>query len=140
MADGDVRTQQQRVQRAVTDAETVTGLEFTVVFCLGADGMHEQAERTFERLGLTARPSVLVLVEPLAGSFDIEIAPRARHRVVEPMCASVVETMTSCFDESSDLAMCIERGLQVIIDGVGRPDGYTVGPALPDVLIVTPEH
>ena len=140
MTDGDLRTDQQRVQRAVGDAETVTGMQFTVVFCLDGDGMHEQADRTFEALGLTARPAVLLLVEPMAGSFDIEVAPRARLRVTESTCAEAVETMTTCFDETSDLAACIEQGLGIIAAAAGRPDGdQAMGPALPDVLLVTPQ-
>jgi len=140
VSDGDLRADHQRVQRAVTDAETVSGLEFTVVFCLGEDGMREQADRTFERLGLANRPAVLVLVEPMAGSFDVEIAPRARHRVAESTCTSAVETMTTCFDETGNLADCIERGLRAICEAAGRPDTYAAGPALPDVLVVTPDN
>jgi hypothetical protein len=140
MTDGDLRADHQRVQRAVTDAETVSGLEFTVVFCLDEAGMREQADRTFERLGLANRPAVLVLVEPLAGSFDVEIAPRARHRVAESTCSAAVEIMTTCFDETGSLADGIEQGLRLICDEAGKPDGDTAGPALPDVLVVTPDH
>ncbi|MGH2685299.1 MAG: hypothetical protein ACRDJP_07530 [Actinomycetota bacterium] len=139
MSDGDLQADHQRVQRAVTDAETVSGLEITVVFCLDDDGMREQAERTFDRLGLANRPAVLVLVEPLAGAFDVEIAPRARHRVKETACRSAVEIMTACFDQTDNLAECIERGLRAICDVAGKPDVVTVGPAVPDVLLVTPE-
>ena len=140
VSDGDLRADHQRVQRAVTDAETVSGLEFTVVFCLGEDGMREQADRTFERLGLANRPSVLVLVEPLVGSFDVEIAARARHRVAESTCSSAVEIMTTCYDETGSLADCIERGLRLICDEAGKPDSDTAGPAVPDVLVVTPDN
>ena len=140
MSDGDLRTDQQRVQRAVGDAETVTGMQLTVVFCLDGDGMHEQAERTFEHLGIVARPAVLMLVEPRACSFDNEVAPRARLRVPEAVCGQAVEAMTTCFDDSGDLAACIEQGLEIISSAAGRPDGdEAVGPALPDVLLVTPE-
>ena len=137
--DGDLRADHQRVQRAVNDAETVSGLEVTVVFCLDGDSMREQADRTFDRLGLANRPSVLLLVEPLAGSFDVEIAPRARHRVPDEACSQAVETMTGCYDETGSLAECIEKGLLLICDAAGRPDTETTGPLLPDVLVVTPD-
>ena len=139
MSDGDLRADHQRVQRAVTDAETVSGLDVTVVFCLDRDSMRHQADRTFERLGLASRPSVLLLVEPLAGSFDVEIGQRARHRVPEAACARAVEVMTGCYDETGSLAECIEQGLQVICDAAGPTDHDTAAPALPDVLVVTPE-
>ena len=140
MTDGDLRSDQQRVQRAVGDAETVTGMQFTVVFCLDGDGMHEQAERAFERLGIGARPAVLMLVEPMAGSFDIEVAPRVRHRIASAAVKESVEAMTTCFDDTGDLAACVEQGLEVLTAAAGRPEvGEALGPALPDVLVVTPD-
>jgi hypothetical protein len=141
MAEAELHaSDQMRVQRAVSDAQEVTGLQFTVVFCLGGDGMHEQAEGAFRKLGVIGRPAVLVMVEPVVGSFDLELNSRAAGRIVGTDLDQAVEVMTECYDKTGDLAECVERGLEVLCKAAGPSEGGEVaGPALPDVLLVTPE-
>ena len=61
--------------------------------------------------------------------------------VVMAVVKQAVEVMTTCFDDTADLAACIEQGLELISAAAGRPEGPDVaaGPALPDVLLVTPD-
>ena len=139
MSDQEVNPSDQlRVRRAVTDAEVVCGLSFTVVFCLGSDGLRAQAEGEFERLGLSDRPAVLLLVEPVAGRFVIDLTPGGRRRLTDDDCVRATETMDHCYRETGDLADCVEQGLELMCAAAGTPGEFeSKPPAVPNVLLTT---
>ena len=140
MSEEELRPSAQlRVQRAVTDAAVLCGLAFTVVFCLGADDLNEQAEREFERLGLTERPHVMLLVEPLAGQFVLRLSGHGRSRLSDAACDAAAEAMSECYAKTSDVAECVEIGLQLLCRDAGPPVDHQAVPTLPSVVLVSAE-
>jgi hypothetical protein len=138
MSDDGTLTDQLRVQRAVTDAQVLSGLAFTVVFCLGGADLEAQAEREFEHLGLVERPQVLVMVEPVAGQFVVAVEGRGRARLTDDACAGASAAMEACFAETNDVAACVELGLQQLCAAAGPPEeGPVAVPTLPSVVLVT---
>ena len=139
MSEDEVNPSDQlRVQRAVIDAEVVCGLSFTVVFCLGSEDLRTQAEAEFGRLGLSARPAVTLLVEPVAGRFVIDLTDRGRRRLTEDDCAKATGAMDTCYADTGDLADCVERGLQLMCEAAGKPDEFEPPPAaVPTVLLTS---
>ena len=138
MSDDEVNPSDQlRVQRAVTDAEVVCGLSFTVVFCLGGEDLRTQAEAEFERLGLAARPAVLVLVEPVAGKFVIDLTDGGRGRLTDDDCAKAAGAMDTCYADTGDLAECVERGLELMCAAAGKPDEFEPAPAVVPTVLLT---
>jgi hypothetical protein len=128
-----------RLQRAVTDAEAISGLSFTVVFCVGSGDLHDQAEVEFVRLGLADRPAVMLLVEPVAGRFVIELGGRGTARLSPDDCGRATAAMDDCYAETGDIADCVERGLGLLCEATGAPDGLPSPAAVPNVLLTSPD-
>ena len=139
MSDDEARgSDQVRVQRTVTDAEVLCGLTLTVVFCLGGDDLRAQAEREFERLGLVERPQVVIMVEPVAGAFVIDLSGRGRARLSDEACDEASAAMADCYRKTADLADCVERGVDLLCAAAGPPEETAVPTTpLPSVVLVT---
>ena len=141
MKDDQVASDQARVQRTVTDAEVLCGLTFTVVYCLGGgDDLPAQVEREFERLGLVDRPQVVIMVEPLAGQFVIQLNGRGRARLSDEACDGAAAAMSTCFGKTGDIAECVELGVEQLCTAAGPPEDVAVATVpLPSVVLVTAE-
>jgi len=121
--------QQGRLQRAVQQAETQTGLCFTLVVGPIAGDPREQAERALARVA-DGRPvgAVVVLVDPGGRQLEIATTPVARRRVDDQACALVALSMTSSFSVG-DLVGGLINGLRMLADaaGQGSPDRQLAG-------------
>jgi len=125
---------QARVAAAVADVEQHTGLEVCVVVCRpGPESTRAQADRTFRRLGLAARPGVLLMVLPRARKVEILTSGDARLRLSDHDCAAAVEAMVESF-KAADLAAGIEAGLAIIQGRVGLGQDAADQTELPDVV------
>jgi uncharacterized membrane protein len=121
------------VEAAVRDAETWTGLQFSVYLGPVEDDARGHAERLFLDAGGLARPSVLILVAPSARKVEIVTAPSIRARVPDRVCAQVVEAMTGRFADGD-----MERGIVDALRDLAAAAGPGTAPVgaeeLPDVL------
>jgi len=125
---------QARVAAAVAEAERHTGLELCVVVCKpGPASTRTQAEHAFRRLGLAARPGLLVMVLPRARKVEILTSDEARSRVSDLDCSTAVDAMVESF-KAGGLAAGIEAGLAVSAFRAGRGDDAQGQAELPDVV------
>jgi uncharacterized membrane protein YgcG len=126
--------QRRRVERAVDDAENLTGLQLCIF--LGAvegEDLRAHAEQLFVKAGLHARPAVMLLVAPPQRRVEVVTSPDVLARVPDAESAGAVDAMIARFKDG-DLA----GGLIAGIEHVARAAGPgTAGPddeELPDVL------
>ena len=135
MAHGELNpSAQARVAAAVAAAERHTGLEISVVVCRpGPESTRAQAERAFRRLGLSARPGVLVMVLPRARKVEVLTSQESSVRLSDQDCSVAVEAMVESFKDD-DLAGGIEAGLAVVAYRAGAGANAPGQAELPDVV------
>lgn len=135
MARGEIsHDDQARIAAAAAVAERATGLEMCVAVCKpGAESTRAQSERAFDRLGLTARPAVLVAVLPRARKVEVVTSALARARLSDDDCAAAVAVMVERFAEG-DIAGGVTQGLAVLAERAGAGESGTDQAELPDVV------
>ena len=135
MARGEIAVDDQaRIAAAVADAERATGLEICVAVCKpGPESTRAQAERAFDRLGLTQRPAVFVIVLPRARKVEVVTSAVARSRLSDEDCAAAVNAMVVRFADG-DIAGGVTQGLAVLADRAGPGESAADQAELPDML------
>jgi hypothetical protein len=80
----------------------------------------------------------MLLVEPVAGRFVIDLTARGLRRLGDDDCARAVRVMDDCYRDTGDLADCVERGLELMCDAAGPADEPDPRPAkVPNVLLTS---
>lgn len=106
--------QQRRIERAVSDAEKISGLRYSV-YVGGADGdLRPFAEQLHRRLPRPDR-AVLLVVDPSVRSLEVVTGADARRGLDDEGCRLAVLSMQSWFAEG-DLTGGIEAGLQSLAE------------------------
>lgn len=127
------RRDRRTVDRAVSDAEVQTGVQFCVY--LGPAGEHDaraRAESLFVEAGLHERPSVLLLVAPDKRQVEVVTAPPVRDRLPDEACARAIEEMTPLFADGR-FADGLVTGLRRLADEAG-PSSGPAPTDLPNIL------
>jgi hypothetical protein len=121
-------TQAQRIERALGQAQTETGLRFhlTVGPFGSQSGFKAEARRLLAVLvGGTDQGVVLVAVDPGNKVLEIATSPVARERISDHDAGLVALSMTSSFTVG-DLVGGIVNGLRMLADAAGaRPAAIT---------------
>lgn len=127
------RAERQKVEDAVRDAESSTGLQFCVYFGPAGDDSRAHAERAFVNAGLHERPAVLVLVAPDAHRVEVVTAPDARDRLTDEECRAAIAEMTPYFARN-DFVAGLVVGLAELAERTGPGTAEPGSSDLPNVL------
>ena len=127
--------QRRRVERAVDEAENLTGLQLCIYLGAveGETDLRAHAEGVFVRAGMHSRPAVLLLVAPPQRKVEIVTAPAVLDRIPDEAAADALEAMTSRFrdgDLAGGLVAGVEHLAAVAGPGTAGPDDEE----LPDVI------
>lgn len=116
----------------MNDAEATCGLQFCVVLCSGHDDPVNQALAALDKLGLKAKPAVLVSARRDDGRIDVQLGRVPETRLNAADVDEVLELCAPLDDEDLD-----RRAAAIVLTladraGPGVPDPEV--PLLPDVI------
>jgi uncharacterized membrane protein YgcG len=127
--------QRRRVERAVDEAENLTGLQLCIYLgsVEGETDLRAHAEDVFVRSGMHGRPAVLLLVAPPQRKVEVVTAEAVRERIPDSAAGEAVEAMVTRFRDG-DLSGGLVAGIEQLAAAAGPG---TAGPGdeeLPDVI------
>ena len=132
MAAGEAftREQRERIERAVSAAETQTGLRFWLrVGALGSDPRIDAESTLASMVGSGREGAVLVLVGPEERQLEIMTTPGAKRRISDQAAGLAALTMTSSFTVG-DIVGGLINGLRQLADSASPdPEGTQGQPA-----------
>lgn len=122
-----------RLERAVAQAESDTGLQLCVY--LGpADGQTRQhAEKLLAAASARSRPAVMLYVAPQERKVECVVAAGMTERIPDAAAQAAVDAMLPVL-AAGELVGGLEIGLQRLADAAGPPRGDESPEELPDVL------
>ncbi|MGQ0743529.1 MAG: DUF5130 family protein [Acidimicrobiales bacterium] len=121
------------VDKAVAAAEARTGLQFCVVIDDAGDHPRDKAEQLFVGAGLAARPSVMVLIDPVHHKVEVVTARAVRPRIGDPAAEAAVAEMTTWF-AAGDLTGGLVAGIRFLAAAAGAGDADAGSVDLPNVV------
>lgn len=138
MATGDLRRptrrQRRRIEAAVREAEASTGLQLCVYLGVpGAADPRAGAEAVFVEAGLTARPAVLLVVDPPHRHVEVVTGPQVTDRIADDDAAAAVDLMVARF-AGGDLVGGLIAGVEHLAAVAGPGTAAPGDTDLPDVL------
>lgn len=127
------KSDRQKVDDAVREAEAKTGLQFCVYLGPAGEDSRARAEQAFVQAGLHERPAVLVLVAPDVHRVEVVTAPHARERLTDDECKAAIAEMTPYFSRD-DFVGGLVVGLGELAERTGPGTAPPGVPDLPNVV------
>ena len=127
--------QRRRVERAVDEAENLTGLQLCIYLgsVEGEADLRKHAESVFVNAGMHARPAVLLLVAPPQRKVEVVTAPAVRERIPDEAAAEAVTAMVERFRDG-DLSGGLIAGIEHLAAAAGRGTAGPDDEELPDMI------
>ena len=114
------RRGRQEVDRAVQEAEELTGLQFCVYLGPANEDTRAHAESLFEQAGLNARPGVLLLVAPRDRAVRIEVGYGLEPILPDGLAGEIIRTAILPEFRAGNIPRGIGRGLDRIARVIRR--------------------
>jgi uncharacterized membrane protein YgcG len=127
--------QRRRVERAVDEAENLTGLQLCIYLgsVEGETDLRTHAENVFVNAGMHARPAVLLLVAPPQRKVEVVTAPAVRERIPDDAAGEAVTAMVERFRDG-DLSGGLIAGIEHLAAAAGPGTAGPDDEELPDVI------
>jgi uncharacterized membrane protein YgcG len=127
------RQDRARLERAVAEAESHTGLQLCVYLGPADGDPRQHAEQLLAAARARSRPAVMVYVAPERRTVECVVAERATSRVSDRAAQEAVDAMLPAL-AAGELTRGLEIGLRRLAEAAGPPRGDETQEELPDIL------